>query len=68
MNTDKLLSLHPALQKAFCRLERLDSNGASATATDIQDWVVSGELPPDVASRFADELNAASDALESGVN
>ena len=64
----QLLALHPALQKAFYRLEMLDSNGASATETDIRDWVQFGMLPPDVAARFADEINAACDALESGVN
>jgi hypothetical protein len=64
MNTDKLLSLHPALEKAFYRLERLDSNGASATASDIQDWADFGELAASDAARFADEINAACDALE----
>lgn len=64
MNTEKLLSLHPALQKAFHRLEMLDSNGASATASDIQDWADSGELAAYVAARFADEINAACDSLE----
>ena len=64
MTTETLLSFHPALQKAFYRLERWDSNGASATASDIQDWLVSGELAASDAARFTDEINAACDALE----
>lgn len=63
-----LLSVHPALQSAFARLERMDANGAAATETDIRDWVQFGMLSPDVAARFADEINAACDALESGAN
>lgn len=62
--TEKLLSLYPALQAAFYRLEMLDSNGASATASDIQDWADSGELDASDAARFADEINSACDALE----
>ena len=64
MTTEKLLALHPALQRAFYRLEMLDSNGASATASDIQDAVVYGHLSEPDADRFANELNAACDSLE----
>jgi len=39
-------------------------NGRAELPTDIQDWVVSGMLPDDVAARFADEINAACDSLE----
>jgi hypothetical protein len=42
----------------------MDANGAAATETDIRDWVQFGMLPPDVAARFADEINEACDALE----
>ena len=60
----QLLALHPALETAFYRLEMLDSNGASATASDIQDWLVSGELDASDAARFTDEINSACDSLE----
>ena len=62
----QLLALHPTLEKAFYRLGRLDSNGASATATDIQDAVVFGHLAAPDAARFAAEINAACDKLERG--
>lgn len=64
----QLLALHPALERAFYRLEKLDSNGASATASDIQDAIIYGHLSEPDAARFADEINAACDTLESGVN
>ena len=63
-----VLSVHPALQSAFYRLERMDANGAAATETDIRDWVQFGMLTPDAAERFANEINAACDSLEKGVN
>ncbi len=62
----QLLSLHPALERAFYRLELLDANGASATASDIQDTVVYGHLSAPDAARFADEINAACDRMERG--
>lgn len=62
----QFLSLHPALERAFYRLELLDANGASATASDIQDAVVYGPLAAPDAARFADEINAACDMLERG--
>jgi len=62
----QLLALHPALAKAFYRLERLDGNGASATATDIQDAVVFGYLAAPDAARFAAEIEATCDSLERG--
>jgi hypothetical protein len=62
----QLIALHPALEKAFYRLELLDANGASATASDIQDAVVYGHLSAPDAARFADEINAACDMLERG--
>ena len=37
---------YPVLQAALFRLELLDANGASATETDIRDWVQDGMLPP----------------------
>jgi hypothetical protein len=60
------LALHPTLERAFYRLELLDANGASATASDIQDAVVYGHLAAPDAARFADEINAACDMLERG--
>jgi hypothetical protein len=62
----QLLALHPTLERAFYRLELLDANGASATASDIQDTVVYGHLSAPDAERFADEINAACDKLERG--
>jgi hypothetical protein len=62
----QLLALHPALEKAFYRLELMDANGASANASDIQDAVVYGCLSAPDAARFADEINAACDRLERG--
>ena len=62
----QLLALHPALEKAFYRLELLDANGASATASDIQDAVVYGHLSAPDAARFADEITTACDKLERG--
>lgn len=61
-----VLSVHPALQAAFARLELLDANGAAATETDLREWMHFGMLPDDVAARFADEITAACDALEEG--
>ena len=71
MNPDELtfpqlLALYPPLEKAFYRLELLDANGASATASDIQDAVIYGYLARPDAARFADEINAACDMLERG--
>lgn len=71
MNPDELtfpqlLALHPALERAFYRLELMDANGASATASDIQDAIVFGYLSAPDATRFADEINAACDKLERG--
>lgn len=62
----ELLALHPALERAFYRFELLDSNGASATASDIQDSVVYGHLARPDANRFAAEINDACDRLEKG--
>jgi hypothetical protein len=62
----QFLALHPALERAFYRLELLDANGASATASDIQDAVVYGHLSAPGAARFTDEINAACDMLERG--
>ena len=58
------LAHYPVLQAALFRLEFLDANGASATETDIRDWIQDGTLPPDVAARFAEEITAACDRLE----
>jgi hypothetical protein len=60
----KLLALHPTLERAFYRLERLDANGASATATDIQDYILDGRLSATDAARFAAEIDAECDKLE----
>lgn len=60
----QLLALHPTLERAFYRFELMDANGASATASDIQDAVVYGHLSAPDAARFADEINAACDMLE----
>jgi hypothetical protein len=62
----QLLALHPALEKAFYRLELMDANGASATASDIQDAIVYGCLSAADAAGFTDDINAACDMLERG--
>ena len=62
----ELLALHPKLEAAWYRLELLDSNGASATATDIQDAVVYGHLSEPDAERFAVEIEEACDRMEKG--
>jgi len=61
---EQLIDRHPKLARAYARLMRLDANGACCTATDIQDAVVYGHLSAPDAARFAQEIEAACDAME----
>ena len=64
---EEILDLCPALRTAYYRFAKLDANGACCVFNDVTEAYEDGVFDS-MCDKLANELNAACDALESGVN
>jgi hypothetical protein len=64
---EEILDLCPALRTAYYRFAKLDANGACCVFNEVHEAYEDGVFDS-MCDKLASDLNAASDALESGVN